>query len=568
MDAASGDYGSVEVGGNKSGWAGYSINGQWNFMSDGANTSGIFNDTDNEWSLIARRNAEVELFFNGVEQASTRNGYFEGTNSVRSPLFYDLNNTAYYSNQGSGNTGTAFRTDGIYDRLGFDTSGNGNTNILMRAQDYTHWIWQTASNWGIMWAGNNNPAYSHFGTSNPNELVFIGAGNVRASIDLDNGNAYFQGEVSAGNFALNAGNENISLNPAYGSGGADLVLFDMTGYMEARATQAVQGAENYLTADTAEYVKTDGPFAGAYSIRTAAYRNFYSDYIPVTPGEEIYGEISHRVISGTGGRLYYGVERFDKDKKAIAGNTGTTYFVAGGGIPTNTAWSTSRNHTTMPTSHTPYSGSDGGGVHYVRIRILLNYPSGGALREFGGMILKRRNAESNLLVDDLQVLDDVNIGGDLDAAGYGRFGSDVRGSIFYDINNTNYYVNPAEQSRLYNLELTATNSYLKVGGTGAPVTTRDTNRPIIELGAGRAYPHFTIHSDGTNTTHGGVISFRSRQGGGFRRWNMGTGNNNPNYFSIGGYDNNENPHYGVGVGWSYPAKWYIDYAGNSYSASF
>ena len=446
-DAASGDYGSMEVGGAKGGWAGYSIAGQWNFMSDGPNNAGIFNDTDNEWSIITRRNAEVELFFNGVEQASTRNGYFEATNQMRAPIYYDLNDAGYYLNPAAGNTNRSLMINGRIFRQGFDTSSNGDNNKVIEAQDYSHWIWNTATNWGTFWAGADNAAYSHFGNSNPNEYVFVGSGNVRASIDLDNGNAYFQGTVSAGNFALSGGNENISLNPAYGSGGADLVLFDMTSYMEARVIQNIDDNEVNLTGTTSEYVKADAPFAGGMVLRTAAYRNFYSNLIPVVPGEDIYGEISTRLISGSGGLLYYGVERYDKDKNPIAGNTGTSYFVVAGSNRTSTSWETLRAHTTLPTTHTPYNGSDGGGVHYVRIRILLNYNSGGALREYGGIMLKRRNAESNLLVDDLRVADQLNVDGNAFITGdltVDDITADViDANIFRDRGDTAYYVDPA-----------------------------------------------------------------------------------------------------------------------------
>ena len=274
----------------------------------------------------------------------------------------------------------------------------------------------------------------------------MGSGNVRASIDLDNGNAYFQGDVSASDFLLSGGNENISLNPAYGSGGADLVLFDATEYFEKRVIVPLRGAEIAFTGTTSEYVKSDGPFAGNYVLRSAAYRNFYSDYIPVVPGEEVYGEISTRRISGSGGLLYYGIERFDKDKNPIAGNTGTTYFVVGGSNRTSTDWETLRNHTTIPTSHTVYNGSDGGGCHYVRIRILLNYNAGGALREYGGIMLKRRNVESSLTADDLLVLDDITVGGDANITGDltvdDILADIVDANIFRDRSNTGYYMDP------------------------------------------------------------------------------------------------------------------------------
>ena len=445
-DAASGDYGSMEVGGQKNGWAGYSIQGQWNFMSPSADRAGIYNDTDNEWAQQWYRNAGTLIYYNGIVQAETRSGYFLANNQMRAPIYYDSNDSTYYLNPAAGNTNRALMIDGRIYRQGF-ASGDGNNNKLLETQDRSHWIWNTATDWGIFWAGDTNPYRSHFSTSNPNEIVFIGNGNLRASIDLDNGNAHFTGTVSAGSFALNGGNENIEIIKSYGSGGADLVLFDGTEYFDKRVIKAMAPNESPLTTTTSEYVRTtDGPFAGSYVLQTSAYRSFYSDLIPVAPGEELYGEISVKRISGSGGLVYYGIERYDSQKRPIAGNTGTTYFVVGGANYTGTSWTTYRNHTTIPTSHTPYNGSDGGGCYYVRIRILMNYNSGGALRQFAGIMLKRRNAESNLLVDDLQVLDDVQIGGDATIVGdltVDDITADViDANIFRDRGNTGYYLDP------------------------------------------------------------------------------------------------------------------------------
>ena len=83
---------------------------------------------------------------------------------------------------------------------GITSSGNGAVNKAIVAQDYSQWIWNTATNWGIFWAGNSGAAYSKFGTTNPNEIVFVGGGNSRASIDLDNGNSWFGGSVTASSF--------------------------------------------------------------------------------------------------------------------------------------------------------------------------------------------------------------------------------------------------------------------------------------------------------------------------------------------------------------------------------
>jgi hypothetical protein len=526
-DQASGDYGSIKVGGATGGWSGYAIEDWWTFMANGVDNAGIFNDTDNKWVLRATRNAATEIYFNGIVEAQTASGYFLANNQARAPIFYDSDNTAYYGNFAGDNTSTALRIGGVYDRLGFQASGDGNNNILLRAQDYSHWVWQTATNWGIFWAGNDNPYLSHFGTSNPNELVFIGNGNLRASIDLDNGNAYFGGEVSASNFLLNGGNENVSLNPAYGSGGADLVLFDGTEYFDKRVIIPLESNEVALTGTTSEFVRTtDGPFAGSYVLQTTAYRTFYSKFIPVAPGEDLYGEISVKRISGSGGLLYYGIERYDSQYRPITSNGGTTYFVVSGANVTSTNWVTYRNHTTIPTSHTPYNGSDGGGVYYVRIRILMNYNAGGALRQFAGIMLKRRNAESNLLVDDLQALDRIDAGGIIQSA------ASVRAPIFYDTNNTAYYLDPANSTTSANLlgDVLVNSGKIRVqAGSDSFVTyveddSTDSGRAQLLLQS--SYSDLVVMSRHANANqHGSTITLatQSTSTSDFSKWVIGQG---------------------------------------------
>jgi hypothetical protein len=80
------------------------------------------------------------------------------------------------------------------------------------------------------------------------------------------------------------------------------------------------------------------------------------------------------------------------------------------------------------------------------------------------------------------------------------------------------------------------------------------------------YPHLYLnaYARNGNTTHGAVFTMMGGlNSGGYRKWNIGIANTNPNELSIGWYDNNQNPHYGVGVGWSYPASWWIDTGHNS-----
>ena len=93
------------------------------------------------------------------------------------------------------------------------TSGNGDGNKAITAQDYSQWIWNTATNWGVFWGGNSGAAYTHWGGGDPNEIIFVGAGDPKVSLNLNNGNAFFKGNItstgSVNNYVL-VGHENMN----------------------------------------------------------------------------------------------------------------------------------------------------------------------------------------------------------------------------------------------------------------------------------------------------------------------------------------------------------------------
>lgn len=71
-DIVTGNYGTVQTHTTRGGYGGYSISGQYVFMSDGTNV-GLYNDIDNEWMIYMKRNAEVELMYNGSTKLETLN---------------------------------------------------------------------------------------------------------------------------------------------------------------------------------------------------------------------------------------------------------------------------------------------------------------------------------------------------------------------------------------------------------------------------------------------------------------------------------------------------------------
>ncbi len=102
---ASSDYGAWRMDGARNAWNGITFAGSSSTFNtlmaagDGG-TMGLYNDTDNEWYLEGIRNSHLKLYYNGSLQAQTNDGFFFANNQMRSPIFYDSNDTNYYTHPG------------------------------------------------------------------------------------------------------------------------------------------------------------------------------------------------------------------------------------------------------------------------------------------------------------------------------------------------------------------------------------------------------------------------------------------------------------------------------------
>jgi DNA-binding beta-propeller fold protein YncE len=125
----------------------------------------------------------------------------------------------------------------------------------------------------------------------------------------------------------------------------------------------------------------------------SGYGEYIGDYVPVQPGEKLYGEVytmRESGASGTAGVFYMGIAQYDKDKRPIADNNALDYFVASGEtIPTDGVWAKRSGTKTLTTSHAPYGGSDGGPVRYVRPYVIVNYISGTIPTYWAGAMIRR-----------------------------------------------------------------------------------------------------------------------------------------------------------------------------------
>ena len=441
IDSPSGPKGTIMVEGERDSYAGYMISNDWGFISSGATEMGLYNETDNEWSLLANRNNFTRLYSNNIHQIGAENGYGYAPNRMRAPIFEDSDNTAFYADLAGQSRLKSVKAG--------DSAIFNNTTYPLEvksAQQRLIVLQNTA-------ADANFPSIFHQ-TRNSRSAMGISFNNIGERFWFsENGDIQAYGAGIFGSLALNGGNENLGLLKSYGAGLADLKMFDASDYWDKRVIQPMQGVENNATTSTGEYVLNgDGPFASSYALRTNGYRDFDSDFIPVEPGETIYAEQAVRRISGTGGLFYLGVRRYDKNKNPIASNDGISYFAASAINVTATGWTQYSGEHVVPTSHTPFNGSDGEGVRFVRLISLMNYAPNGATREFGPPILKRTDAQSSLKAAGLTIVNDATIGNDLTVTG-DISADNISANIidagrFRDLNDTNYYIEPKGPSKV------------------------------------------------------------------------------------------------------------------------
>ena len=139
---------------------------------------------------------------------------------------------------------------------------------------------------------------------------------------------------------------------------------------------------------------------------------------------------------------------------------------------------------------------------------------------------------------------------------------------YFDTANTGFYTQASATSLFNRLRLTnnGNDPLIQIGldSTGRAYFDNSTRAGLL---INNEYPHIHINATGANgnTTHGGTLSFTGTLGGGYRRWVMGAANTTPGELSFGYFDNNNNPHYGVGIGWTYPAMMHLDTGGSLFT---
>ena len=131
----SGDYGSIQVNAaSGSGWEGFSIDGRAVFMHDGSNSTGLYNDVNNEWLIQCVHNGSSYVYYNGGAKISTTSA---GCN-ITGSLTATGNVTAYSDARLKTNVNTIDNALDIVDQLrgvSFDWKESGEHSIGVIAQE-------------------------------------------------------------------------------------------------------------------------------------------------------------------------------------------------------------------------------------------------------------------------------------------------------------------------------------------------------------------------------------------------------------------------------------------------
>lgn len=174
-------YGSINVAGTTTAYAGYSINNDIHFMSNGT-THGLFNGGSTEWMIQSTDDSSVKLFFNNIEEIRTQNSDATGNTAGAEVKKHDQN----------------------WIDVGY--------NVMPREQTNASFTWSAAECGGYAYY-NNSTAYTitlasttDIPTDARMEVIQLGTGNI--TISAGTNTLYWfagSGAPSTGNRTVGAG---------------------------------------------------------------------------------------------------------------------------------------------------------------------------------------------------------------------------------------------------------------------------------------------------------------------------------------------------------------------------
>ena len=448
--------------------------------------------------------------------------------SFRAPIFYDSNDTAYYVDPASTSVFNILSDPALSDsKLYLRSKGDNNHYLWNNASDFEEMVYYTGTGFRVTSSvGTQTALFSETGltilasggsTTTPNVALILDYESSATSMAGGGTAIEFRGKSSGGNIA-NYSQARVR-SVSYNENNAHGIAFD---YKPDAGTSLTEGFRMDNGGNIISNVSTRSPIFYD-SNDTGYYVNPNSSSF--LSSLAINSDFRTTFASGVGGSTF-----------------SASHYSMGKDIA-NSSWSHPHYSDLIIGYHTGVRI----GAHYSGTRFYSNSPTTDANNDGNG-----DGGESLLMTVGGYVgtanSTDVYVNNNLFA------GSSMRAPIFYDSNDTGYYVNPNSFSQLSygNFNAAPSGRTLSLGGDQTDRVYNDAARSSLVINA-TYYPHLYLNATaGNSTNHGAVFSMTGYlTGGGYRRWGMGIANLDPDCWSWGYADNNTNPHYGVGGGFGY-----------------
>jgi hypothetical protein len=450
--------------------------------------------------------------------------------SMRSPIFYDSNNTGYYVDPSSVSNVNQVRTDA----LSVNTNGSQTTKTGLAlygaaaSGEPTYGMMFTGISGSGAFGGVNGDWATYFtmnsttgrgwifrdvSTGNVASITNTGwaqfAASVRSPIFYDSNNTAYYGDFASSTWALNTAGS-LKIIGGVGSDGD--------------GASSVNQAVRVSMPNGASY-SIDSGVTGAFKIRLPVRANNTMWSMKV----RIYSYATNQTSEYTIGNYSY----------SNGGYNSSVSFQGASSMPgRQVRWGNDGTYDCVWIGETNSSWS------YPVVSVM-DFQGGFRL---GNATTWTNNWDISLVTSFGTVQTAYYPSTQVGSVGYAT--DSFRTPIFYDSNNTAYYGNFASTSNMFQ-------GYYKGKTDGWSLQLGDANTTRIYDDDARAslvinadyYPHLYINANisNGNLNHGAVFSMTGNiSGGGFRRWSMGIPNLNPNMLTIGTYDNSDNPHYGCG----------------------
>jgi hypothetical protein len=429
-------------------------------------------------------------------------GYIQLDGTVRAPIVYDSNNTAYYS----------------------DPASTSNLNTVT-AIDFQSTSRQTSPRWDTAfyvlqaqhWYGDNNTQTMYVGEDNYIHL----RDNVEVTDDIRSPIYYDRNDTTY--YTDPAGTSRMNVVNSRNDVVDDEVLFAITDYDTSESIQAKFGGGSITKIDD-----PDAPASGVFKV-AGSFNPTFGPYMPMDDETEVIFECwaKHDSGSDTAGLFYAGSNFYDGNK-SYYGNTQRYWGASYDAQDANdTGWRHIKGAFKGSSIRAALADAS-----YFQFIVLFNYQSNGNTTRFCGfkyyrskktvssLRVKRGSNDTGFQTTEAatshQVIDNNGNISPYDAlsmpyynggtmylrtnshwdsisgidaiggAGEFRFSSNtgnlnvrtdgwliahdyvqslnqVYGTIYYDQNNTGYYVDPSSNSKIYNLELiSAKHTYLYI----------------------------------------------------------------------------------------------------------